>query len=76
MQSKLEHQFNACGCVKVERIEVYMVNDTCLFPLAAAQSLILQGPKDYGRSQHPNNNDQKQATQAINKIVHKVVPKY
>jgi hypothetical protein len=61
MQSKLEHQFNACRCVKVERTKVYIVNDTSLFPLVAAQSLDLQGIEDCRRSQNINNDDKKQA---------------
>jgi hypothetical protein len=45
---------------------------TCLaLPLTADQSLILQGLKDFQSSQRLNNNDQKQAIQIINKIVHK-----
>jgi hypothetical protein len=52
LQSKVEYQFNACKYVKVERIEVYMVKDTCLFTLVAAQSLPFQDPEGYRRSQH------------------------
>jgi hypothetical protein len=48
MQSKLYYQFNACECVKVERKQVYMVKDTCLYsPLAAAQGLVLQDLQGY-----------------------------
>jgi hypothetical protein len=38
--------------------------------LAAAQSLVLQDPGDFCRSQHLNKKDWKQATQEINKTVH------
>jgi hypothetical protein len=72
MQSKLGYHFNACECVKLERTEVYMVKDTFLFSLVAAQSLILQDPENCCRSQRLNNSDQKQA---INKIGHQVVTK-
>jgi hypothetical protein len=45
-----------------------MVKDTCLdSPLATAQSLVLRDLKGYRRSQHLNNNNQKQAIQTINK---------
>jgi hypothetical protein len=44
--------------------------NTCLFPLAATQILLLQYPKGYGRSQRLNNNDWKQAIEATNKTVH------
>jgi hypothetical protein len=44
-------------------------------PLAAAQSLLLRDIEGYRRSQHLNN-DQKQAIQTLNKIVHQTVPKY
>jgi hypothetical protein len=46
---------------------------TCLdSPLAAAQTLLLEGLEDYQSSQRLNNNDQKQVIQRINKTV----PKY
>jgi hypothetical protein len=45
--------------------------------LAAAQSLLLEGLEDFrGLRRLNNNNDQKQAIQRINKIVHQTVPKY
>jgi hypothetical protein len=54
-----------------------MIKDTCLDSLlTAAQSLLLQDPEDYRRSQRLNNNDQKQAIQTINKIVYQTIPKY
>jgi hypothetical protein len=54
-----------------------MVKDTCLASLlTTAQSLLLQDLEDYRRSQRLSNNDQKQAIQIINKIVHQTVPKY
>jgi hypothetical protein len=45
-------------------------------PVGAAQSLHLQNLEGYHRSHHPNDSDQKQAMQAINKIVHQTISKY
>jgi hypothetical protein len=51
--------------------------NSCLdSPLAAVQSVLLEGLEDYQSSQRLNNNDSKQAIQIINKIVHQIVPKY
>jgi hypothetical protein len=50
-----------------------MAKGTCLnSSLTAAQS-ILRDLEGYRRSQRLNNNDQKQAIQEINKIVHQTV---
>jgi hypothetical protein len=50
---------------------------TCLdSPLAAAQSLLLQDLEGYQSSQRLINNDRKQVTQRINKIVCQTVPNY
>jgi hypothetical protein len=58
MQSKLEYEFNACGCVKIERIEVYMFKDSCLsLSFASDHSLVLQDLEGYHILQHLNNND-------------------
>jgi hypothetical protein len=65
MQSKLEHKFNAVLCVKVERTKVLYQKDTYLFPRAATQSLWLRG--HCRRTNHLNNDNQKQATKEINK---------
>jgi hypothetical protein len=45
-------------------------------PLAAAQSLLLEGLEDFRGSQRLNNNDRKQTIQRINKIVHQTVHNY
>jgi hypothetical protein len=46
------------------------------FSLAAAQSLVPCGLETSRTMNHLNNNDRKQAMQAINKIVYQAVPKY
>jgi hypothetical protein len=51
-----------------------MSKDTCHYPLAA-QNLVLQDSEGCRRSQHQNNDDWKQVTQPINKIVHQTVSK-
>jgi hypothetical protein len=46
------------------------------FPLAAAQSLVPCSLESSWTKKRLNNNNRKQATQAINKIVYQTVPKY
>jgi hypothetical protein len=63
--------------VERENIGSTWSRNTCFaLPLAATQSLVLQGLEDYQSSQRLNNNDRKQAIQRINKIVHQIVHKY
>jgi hypothetical protein len=45
-------------------------------PLAAAQSLLLEGLEDFRGLRRLNNNDQQQAIQIINKTLYQTVPKY
>jgi hypothetical protein len=72
-------QINACKCVTRGRKHIGSIwsRNTCLaLPLAAAQSLLLEGLEDYQSSHRLNNNDRKQVIQRINKTIHQKVPKY